>query len=199
MLAAIPPALRVVSGDTVVTETLDAAGVDARGQERAGPPNPMNGPIFVEGAEPGDALRVEIIRIDPVRGTGWTRGALSANVVDPEAARDLPPRDRVHVADRPRGIHRAPREAGDGARGLGASDRADARLFWGRAAAGQAISSASSPGTAATWTTAASRRLYRELPGLRSRRSSPRRRPRGAGRRRDRGTGVETCFDVRCA
>ena len=95
VLAAIPPALRVVSGDTVVTETLDAAGVDARGQERAGPPNPMNGPIFVEGAEPGDALRVEIIRIDPVRGTGWTRGALSANVVDPEAARDLPPRDRV--------------------------------------------------------------------------------------------------------
>ena len=46
VLAAIPPALRVVSGDTVVTETLDAAGVDARGQERAGPPNPMNGPIF---------------------------------------------------------------------------------------------------------------------------------------------------------
>ena len=95
VLAAMPPALRVASGDTVVTETLDAAGVDARGQERAGPPNPMNGPIFVEGAEPGDALRVDIIRIDPVRGTGWTRGALSANVVDPEAARDLPPRDRV--------------------------------------------------------------------------------------------------------
>jgi amidase len=92
VLAAIPPALRVVSGDTFVTETLDAAGVDARGQERARPPNPMNGPIFVEGAEPGDALRVEIIRIDPVRGTGWTRGALSANVVDPEAVRELPPR-----------------------------------------------------------------------------------------------------------
>ena len=55
----------------------------------------MNGPIFVEGAEPGDALQVEIIKVDPVRGTGWTRGALSANVVDPEAARDLPPRDRI--------------------------------------------------------------------------------------------------------
>jgi amidase len=95
ILTAMPPALRVVSGDTVVTETLDAAGVDARGRKMAGPPNPMNGPIFVEGAEPGDALLVEIIRIDPVSGTGWTRGALSANVVDPEAARDLPPRDRV--------------------------------------------------------------------------------------------------------
>jgi len=69
--------------------------MDARGQKRADPPNPMNQPVFVEGAEPGDALRVDILRIDPVRGTGWTRGALSANVVDPEAARDLPPRDRV--------------------------------------------------------------------------------------------------------
>jgi amidase len=95
ILTAMPPALMVVSGDTVMTETLDAAGVDARGRKMAGPPNPMNGPIFVEGAEPGDALLVEIIRIDPVSGTGWTRGALSANVVDPEAARDLPPRDRV--------------------------------------------------------------------------------------------------------
>ncbi len=95
VLATLPPVLRVASGDTVVTETLDAAGVDAQGERRAVPPNPMNGPVHVEGAEPGDALRVEILRIDPARGTGWTRGALSANVVDPEAVRALPPRDRV--------------------------------------------------------------------------------------------------------
>ena len=95
VLAAMPPALRVASGDTVVTETLDAAGVDARGRQLAGSPNPMNGPVHVEGAEPGDALRVEILKVDPVRGTGWTRGSLSANVVDPEAVRDLPPRDRI--------------------------------------------------------------------------------------------------------
>jgi amidase len=95
VLAALPPTLQVASGDTVVTETLDASGVDARGLKRADPPNPMNGPIFVEGAEPGDALQVEIVRVDPVSGTGWTRGALSANVVDPEAARNLPPRDRT--------------------------------------------------------------------------------------------------------
>ena len=49
----MPPALRVASGDTVVTETLDAAGVDGRGEQKASPPNPMNGPVFVEGAEPG--------------------------------------------------------------------------------------------------------------------------------------------------
>ena len=34
VLATLPPVLRVTSGDTVVTETLDAAGVDARGRRR---------------------------------------------------------------------------------------------------------------------------------------------------------------------
>ncbi len=67
----------------------------------------MNGPVFVEGAEPGDALRVEIVRVEPVRGGGWTRAALSANVVDPEAVRDLPPRDRVEwLIDRDAGTVR---------------------------------------------------------------------------------------------
>ncbi len=83
VLATMPPALILASGDTVVTETLDAAGVDGRGEQKAGPPNPMNGPVFVEGAEPGDALKVEILKVEPARDTGWTRGALSANVVDP--------------------------------------------------------------------------------------------------------------------
>jgi len=93
VLAAMPPALHVSSGDTVVTVTLDAAGADAEGNTRAARPNPMNGPIHVEGAEPGDALRVDILRVDPARDTGWTRTALSATVIDPESARDLPPRD----------------------------------------------------------------------------------------------------------
>ena len=110
VLATMAPVLRVASGDTVMTETLDAAGVDARGVKRAEPPNPMNGPVFVEGADPGDALRVEILKVDPVRDTGWTRGALAANVVDPEAARDLPPRDRFEwLIDREAGTVRLER------------------------------------------------------------------------------------------
>lgn len=96
VLAEMPPVLRVESGDTVVTETVDASGSDARGRQVAVRPNPMNGPVHVEGAEPGDALRVEILRVDPARDTGWTRGALAANVVDPEYARELPPRDLIH-------------------------------------------------------------------------------------------------------
>ncbi len=95
VLADMAPALHIASGDTVRTETLDAAGGNPQGERVANRPNPMNGPIHVEGAEPGDALRVEILRIDPASDTGWTRAALSANVLDPEYARNLPPRDRA--------------------------------------------------------------------------------------------------------
>ncbi len=92
-IGTFPAELTVADGDTVVTGTIDAAGVDRNGRQIAGSPNPMNGPIYVEGAEPGDALRVEILQMVPTRATGWTRAALAANVVDPETARDLPPRD----------------------------------------------------------------------------------------------------------
>ncbi|HVW94290.1 MAG TPA: acetamidase/formamidase family protein [Devosia sp.] len=90
-----PPALTVASGDTVVTETIDAGSFDKHGVQRKHGPNPMNGPIYVEGAEPGDSLRVDIGAMRPIRSTGWTMAPLSALVVEPEAARDLPPRQQV--------------------------------------------------------------------------------------------------------
>lgn len=93
VIGSLSPALHIADGDTVVTETLDAAGHDKDGVKQACGPNPMNGPIFVEGAEAGDALKVEIISMIPTRGTGFTRSVVAANVVDPEAVRDLPPRD----------------------------------------------------------------------------------------------------------
>jgi acetamidase/formamidase len=96
VLGTLPPALTVASGDTVITQTLDAHGFDKDGVRRARQPNPMNGPVFVSGAEPGDALKVEILRMKPIRESGWTRGALAGNVVDPEFVRRLPPRETVN-------------------------------------------------------------------------------------------------------
>lgn len=93
VLGTLPPALTIASGDTVITETLDAWGYDKEGLQRATGPNPMNGPIAIAGAQPGDALKVEIVRMTPIRATGWTRAVVAANVVDPETVRDLPPRD----------------------------------------------------------------------------------------------------------
>ncbi|HTM78901.1 MAG TPA: acetamidase/formamidase family protein [Devosia sp.] len=95
VLGTVPAALTIADGDSVITQTLDAAGFDKDGIQRASGPNPMNGPIFVSGAEPGDALRVDIVRMTPIRDRGWTRAALAASVLDPERARTLPPRDRV--------------------------------------------------------------------------------------------------------
>ena len=91
-----PIALTVESGDTIVTETIDAWGSDKDGVRRASEPNPMNGPIAVSGAEPGDALLVEILDMVQIAPTGWTRPMLAANVVDPVFARDvLQPSERT--------------------------------------------------------------------------------------------------------
>lgn len=98
VIATLPPELTVASGDTIVTETLDAHGYDRDSVRRAPEPNPMNGPILVEGAEPGDALRVDILRMTPIRATGWTRASLAANVVDPETAGHLPERAMTNWA-----------------------------------------------------------------------------------------------------
>jgi hypothetical protein len=52
VLGTVPPALSIADGDTVITQTIDANGWDKDGVKRADGPNPMNGPIFVQGAEP---------------------------------------------------------------------------------------------------------------------------------------------------
>ncbi|MBB5574389.1 acetamidase/formamidase family protein [Rhizobium paranaense] len=95
VMGSLPPALHIADGDTVVTETLDAAGYDREGIQRASGPNPMNGPIFVEGAERGDSLKVEILGMVPTRDTGFTRSVVAGNVVEPEDVRTLPPSNKV--------------------------------------------------------------------------------------------------------
>jgi acetamidase/formamidase len=82
--ARLPPALRVASGDRVRVETMVAGGlqrlrlagvpdtdipqslktVEQRVTERGPGAHPMSGPIFVEGAVPGDTLEVRIVAIE---------------------------------------------------------------------------------------------------------------------------------------
>lgn len=94
-LGSHPPVFTLADGDTLITETLDAHGFDREGRLVASDPNPMTGPFFIEGAEPGDTLAVTIARISMVRATGWTRAGLAANVVDPGAVSRLPRRDKT--------------------------------------------------------------------------------------------------------
>jgi acetamidase/formamidase len=77
------PVLRVAPGDTVETTTVDARGRDARDQQVVERGNPMTGPFFVEGADPGDTLAVTFDRMWPNRRQGWTSGAIAPHVLEP--------------------------------------------------------------------------------------------------------------------
>ena len=69
-----PPLLEIDSGDEVVVETEDAftgqirQPGDRRDRKAMPRSNPVSGPIFVNGAGPGDALRIDIRAIEPLIG-----------------------------------------------------------------------------------------------------------------------------------
>ncbi len=94
-LGTAEPCLHIADGDTLVTDTVDASGLDATETAVASRPNPMTGPFFVEGAEPGDTLAVEIIRLTPNRRTGWTYSPLALTVLDPAAILTRPGQERA--------------------------------------------------------------------------------------------------------
>src|SRR4051812_10605455 len=83
--ARAPPVLaRVKPGEVVATRTLDAGGQDEKGEQRHEPFNPLTGPFFVEGAEPGDALAVTITRLTMNRDWGWSAFRLGLFSLTPE-------------------------------------------------------------------------------------------------------------------
>ncbi|MCH2131431.1 MAG: acetamidase/formamidase family protein [Pirellulaceae bacterium] len=84
------PVLRVSDGDTIITTTVDARGVDHRREQVTPRGNPQTGPFYVEGAEPGDTLVVELDEIRPNRRYGFAGSSVAPNVVDPTYVRELP-------------------------------------------------------------------------------------------------------------
>ena len=87
------PVLTLDDGDVLATETLDSRGRNGRMETVAGPPNPLTGPFYVRGAEPGDTLAVDIVRLRPNRAYGYCGTAVAANVVDPMYVPNLPQRE----------------------------------------------------------------------------------------------------------
>jgi formamidase len=71
----IPPILRIQPGDQVVLETRDAldgqvtpsSTVDDVARANLGVAHALTGPVYIEGAEPGDLLEVKIQAIEPER------------------------------------------------------------------------------------------------------------------------------------
>src|ERR1700737_4033653 len=89
------PVLRLRDGDTVITTAIDAGGMNHSGQILARRPNPMTGPFYVEGAEPGDMLVVHLDHMYPNRDWGWTSNLLAPNVLDPEFISQLPASETI--------------------------------------------------------------------------------------------------------
>ena len=76
-----PPVATCRSGDTVIFETRDCYDDRLRGDGYVHEPekaleNPATGPLFVEGAQPGDVLKVEILNIK-LNPTGLMRASTS--------------------------------------------------------------------------------------------------------------------------
>lgn len=84
------PVLTIASGDTVSTTTVDAAGRDHTGEQITERGNPQTGPFYIEGAEPGDTLKISLDVLKPNRPTGWSAKILASNVVEPDGVKDLP-------------------------------------------------------------------------------------------------------------
>lgn len=87
------PVLHVGDGDTIITTTVDARGFDQHWEQVTPRGNPQTGPFFVEGADPGDTLAVDIDEIQPNRRYGFCGSSVAPNVVDPTYVRELPQAD----------------------------------------------------------------------------------------------------------
>ena len=85
------PLARIRPGETVVTKTIDASGHDDTGTVRGVRPNPLTGPFYVEGAEPGDALVVRFTRMRMNRNWGFSSYRLGLYSLTPESIEGIYP------------------------------------------------------------------------------------------------------------
>jgi amidase len=95
----MPPVMRLHAGDTLETNTVDAFGNVI---QKPGDPlslvrgdNPLTGPFFIEGAEPGDTLAVRILdlQVDGNQGVGAMApgfGAINTTSYTPMLNPNLP-------------------------------------------------------------------------------------------------------------
>jgi len=93
------PVARIRSGDIVETNTLDASGgaLKKKGDTLSmmKGPNPLTGPFFVEGAQPGDTLVVKFLDLQIEGTVGWGAnapgfGTLNSTAHTPMISPDVP-------------------------------------------------------------------------------------------------------------
>lgn len=100
------PVLRIDSGDTVHTTTVDAAGVDGDKRKVSLGGNPQTGPFYVEQASPGDTLAVHLVKVSLNRDYALSDDGLVPRALDGDLAvttKDLGKTVRWHL-DRQRNV-----------------------------------------------------------------------------------------------
>lgn len=80
-----PVLARIEAGDTVVTKTLDSGGQDVNSEHLSEPGNPLTGPFYIEGAEPGDSISVHLSKVRLNRDWGYTSYRLGLVALTPES------------------------------------------------------------------------------------------------------------------
>src|SRR5258706_4515578 len=87
-----PVLKRINPGDVVVTKTVDSSGRDDKGVQRhpeSG--NPLTGPFYIEGAEPGDAILVRFQKMRLNRNYGYSAYRLGLYALTPDYVEHLFP------------------------------------------------------------------------------------------------------------
>jgi len=91
----VQPALKIKSGDSVNTETIDAAGYDKNNVKRQKGGNPLTGPFYIKDAFAGDVLAITIKKLSLNRTTAFTTESFSSRSVDEPIAKQFKNSKRV--------------------------------------------------------------------------------------------------------
>ena len=84
-----PVLKRIQPGEVVATKTLDSGGQDDKDAHRGEAGNPLTGPFFIEGAEPGDAIAVTLGKVRLNRKWGYSAYRLALIALLPDAIEGL--------------------------------------------------------------------------------------------------------------
>ncbi len=81
----------IKTGEVIFTRTIDCDGMDEKSELRSRLVNPLTGPFYVDGAEPGDALVVHFRKMRLNRNWGHSAFRLLLNAVTPEYVEKIYP------------------------------------------------------------------------------------------------------------
>ncbi len=102
----LPPVMHVKPGQVIDTTTIDADGKDAEAAGyKVNGPNPLTGPFYIDGAEPGDTLAVKFIQIETnakegMGSAGPGFGALNSSSYTPVLGGPIPKLEWPYVIDK---------------------------------------------------------------------------------------------------